>query len=267
MIHTPHDLKRASRLIPLQPFGLAIEAKEPGQPLDICGALLETLLRAETLIVFRDFKAFTRDGLLGFSKSYPRAELLHWESGSVMEMKVDPEAKNYLFTREAVPFHWDGAFHQVPSYLVFQCLQSPRAQSGGETLFTHTQLIWDAAAAEEQALWRRLRLTYRTEKLAHYGGSFTTEMVQKHPHVKTTILRYAEPVTTKLNPVSLEIAGHPHPEALIEDFQKRLYDPRFCYAHAWKENDLIIADNHALVHGRRAFSVDSPRHLRRIQIL
>jgi len=267
MLHTPHDLKRASRLIPLEPFGLCLQAREPGQPLDICGALLETLLRAEALVVFRGFKTFSRDGLLNFCKSYPRAELLHWESGPVMEMKVDPEAKNYLFTREAVPFHWDGAFHQVPSFLVFSCLQSPLASKGGETLFSNTQLLWDAADPQAQAEWRRLRLTYRTEKLAHYGGAFTTEMVQKHPHTKQTIIRYAEPVTTALNPVSLEVAGHESPTDFIAGMRSRLYDPRFCYAHTWAEGDLLIADNHALVHGRHAFTDDSPRHLRRIQIL
>ncbi len=267
MIHTPNDLKRASRLIPLEPFGLRIEARESGQPLKICGALLESLLRAEKLVCFRNFQKLTPAELLEFAKSYPRAELLHWESGPVMEMKVDPEARNYLFSREAVPFHFDGAFHKIPSFLVFNCLQSPLGKQGGETLFTHTQLLWDAAAANEQVLWRRLVLTYRTEKLAHYGGTVTLPLVQPHPRAKGVVLRYAEPVTSALNPVQLEIMGVLNPTEFISRMKARLYDKRFCYEHAWQEGDLLLADNHALLHGRNAFSKDSPRHLRRVQIL
>jgi len=266
VIHTPQDLKRTSRVVPLQPFGLAVHARETGQPLAVCGNLLETLLRAEKLVLFRGFGAFSREGLLEFCRRYPGGELLHWDSGPVMEMRVEPDARNYLFTQEAVPFHWDGAFHRVPSFLVFHCLESPPPRQGGETLFSHTPLLWDAAAAGEQALWRRLRLTYRTEKLAHYGGTVTTEMVQKHPHTGETILRYAEPVTTSLNPVSLEVEGMAQP-VLVSRMREKLYDPRFCYAHSWKTGDLLIADNHALLHGRHAFSDDSARHLRRIQIL
>jgi len=38
-------------------------------------------------------------------------------------------------------------------------------------------------------------------------------------------------------------------------------------AHHWRTGDIVIADNHALLHGRRAFKQDAKRHLRRVNIL
>lgn len=40
-----------------------------------------------------------------------------------------------------------------------------------------------------------------------------------------------------------------------------------CYDHAWNMKDIVIADNHALRHGRRAFSETADRHLRRVNVM
>ena len=45
--------------------------------------------------------------------------LLEWDFGPIMEMKFSASAKNYLFSEEEVPFHWDGAFLKEPKYLIF----------------------------------------------------------------------------------------------------------------------------------------------------
>jgi L-tyrosine isonitrile desaturase/decarboxylase len=49
--------------------------------------------------------------------------------------------------------------------------------------------------------------------------------------------------------------------------ERRIYNPRYCYEHAWEQGDILIADNHALIHGRHALTRDCPRHLRRIQLI
>ena len=266
---TPADLKAKYRLERLEPFGLEIVARQDRDITRIAGTLLRSLLRAEKLVVFRGFAPLTREELVAFCSTYPSADFLNWESGPVMEMKVDPNAKNYLFSREEVPFHWDGAFHQVPSYLVFNCLEAPTDSSGGETLFCNTEQVWETATTQEQESWPFVRLTYRTEKLAHYGGSVTVDLVQKHPHLNSPILRFAEPVTTLLNPVSVAIEGlqGKEPDEFLSEMRGRIYDSRHCYRHTWRDGDLLFADNHALLHGRNAFEKDCPRHLKRVQIL
>ena len=82
------------------------------------------------------------------------------------------------------------------------------------------------------------------------------------------VLRFAEPVKD-LNPVRLAIDGLPavrHGEFLAE-MHRRLNDSAVCYAHEWRPGDVVLADNHALLHGRRAYTQAAPRHLRRVNIL
>ena len=257
------------RIRPLEPFGLSVAPSSINALGELDPQWLSRRLQRFSLVLFRGFRHFDRDGMLKFCGSFPGAELLHWGFGPVMEMREHPDAANYLFSNEAVPFHWDGAFHRVPSFLVFHCLEAPPADAGGETLFADTTRLWREADGRSRELWNRLTLTYETEKVAHYGGSITGPLVQRHPRRDRTILRYAEPVTTALNPVSLKVDGLSANErdSFVTAMGERLRDPRYCYRHRWEPGDFLIADNHALVHGRNAFTRGCSRHLRRIQIL
>jgi alpha-ketoglutarate-dependent taurine dioxygenase len=117
-------------------------------------------------------------------------------------------------------------------------------------------------------LWGRVRITYSTEKVVHYGGTFTSPLLAKHPARGEPVLRFAEPVED-LNPVRLEIEGIAAETraAFLLDMRRRLREPEVCYAHRWRDGDILVADNHALLHGRRAFAESAPRHIRRVNIL
>jgi alpha-ketoglutarate-dependent taurine dioxygenase len=56
-------------------------------------------------------------------------------------------------------------------------------------------------------------------------------------------------------------------DALIAEMAALLRAPRNCAEHAWRAGDVLIADNHALLHGRKAFIDATRRHLRRVNIL
>jgi len=231
--------------------------------------LLETVNRDGWALV-RDFPRLGREEFLAYARSAsPGSDpCLQWGFGPVMDLRAEDGAGNYLFTREAVPFHWDGVFFQVPSVLVFQCLEAPAPGSGGETLFTHAEKLYAAIPERKRRAWQAAQVTYITEKVAHYGGSATLPLFGRHPHKGTPVVRFAERVTTSKNPVDIEISGVDAATAReIEDYLvPLLYDDRFCSVHQWQCGDLLLADNHALMHGRRAFTKDSPRHLRRIQL-
>lgn len=190
--------------------------------------------------------------------------LLRWDFGWLMEVREYEIKHNYLFTAEAVPMHWDGAFHVSPFILAFQCAEA--ASSGGGTTFCDTTRVWQAATTDEQAEWSRLSLTLQTEKKAHYGGTKTMPLVNRHPVSGEVILRAAERVTTQYNPVEVTIEGNSSRDWL-SDFAERFYDPRFAQTHNWQAGDILFADNHALLHGRQAFSGAGRRCLRRVQIL
>lgn len=195
------------------------------------------------------------------SRASSLGELLHWDFGPVMTMRFDPGAQNYLFSDEAVPFHWDGAFYKEPRFLLFYCLES--LGSGGETIFSDTTALWETLTEEEKAICRGVTLTYKTEKKAHYGGEITVPLVQTHPVTGGTILRLAERVETEKNPVTLKIHGTS--EDFFLSLVKRLHQG--AHAHRWEKGDLLLIDNFRFLHGRRPLGENKRRSFQRIQIL
>lgn len=258
----------------IQPFGVQIRSGSWDSELtEIPSDRLSSLLQKNKLALFRGFRPMDRESFLDFTRGHLGSSLgmstLDWDFGPVNELKEQPNAKNYLFSSEKVPYHWDGAFYKVPHYLVFYCVEAPPPGAGGETLFCDTQRIWEKADDSRRKTWSQIQLSYETEKLAHYGGTFTSPLVQSYPGNGDSILRFAEEVRSSLNPVSLNIDGIPDEdkESFVNDMIERIYSPEFAYHHEWKVHDLLIADNHALLHGRAAYTKDCPRHLRRIQLI
>ncbi len=187
--------------------------------------------------------------------------LLHWDFGPVMTMKYQKDAANYLFSNEAVPFHWDGAFYKEPRLLLFYCLESEGI--GGETIFSDTTKLWNSLTDAEKEECRNVTLTYTTEKKAHYGGTIRVPLVQTHPVTGEVILRLAERVETEKNPVTLSLEGAS--EDFYDRMVKKLYQNMIL--HTWEKGDLLIVDNFRYLHGRRALKSNMNRCFKRIQIL
>ena len=256
------------RLEPLEPFGVVVSPASEGEGVEkIPARLFEGWVARNGVVVARGFAALEGDALAGFGRRF--GDVLGWDFGEVNELRVRAGAVNYLYTGHEVPFHWDGAFAgRVPRYIVFRCESAPPVGAGGETLFCDTRRLLERAGREVRESWARVRVTYSTERVVHYGGTFTAPLLASHPAGGGPVLRYAEPVDD-LNPVRLEIEGVAagSREAFLLDMRRRLRDPEVCYAHAWREGDILVADNHALLHGRRAFDESAPRHIRRVNIL
>ncbi len=247
---------------PLRPFGLevTVPAGTPWQRLDLHA--LTALAEEHRVIVVRGVAPQPPEALARDCRALGR--LQPWRFGAVHELKHDAEADNYLYTDHPVPLHWDGAFaDEVPHWLVFRCVQAPVA--GGETTFVDTRRVLDQATDEQRARWGATRVRYTTEKKAHYGGTFTAEVVDRHATGGTPVLRYAEPVDD-LNPVAAAPEG-PDAHRLHAELRDVLYGPDVLLEHRWQDGDLVIADNHALLHGRRAYDAAGPRHLLRVNVL
>lgn len=228
---------------------------------------LLSLINQHKLIRIKNHGVKTAEDLLTFARKL--GPLLKWPFGFINELKQNKQAENYLYSNEAVPFHWDGAFHISPHLLIFHCLKAPLAQDGGETLFVDAKKILTHFNEQEITLLRKMNLRYQTEKKAHYGGEFQIQPIQTHPITEEEILRFAEAVDTELNPVSLEITGIKITEkkSILQKLKKLLYSQELCYQHVWHDNEILIADNHGLLHGRNSFKAFSIRHIRRVQVL
>jgi alpha-ketoglutarate-dependent taurine dioxygenase len=255
-------------LEPLEPFGVVVGASFEGEQVDNLHArLFEELVGRHGVVVARGFAPLAGEALPEFGRRF--GEVLGWDFGEVNELRARAGAENYLYTHHEVPFHWDGAFvGRVPRYIIFECESAPPPGAGGETLFCDTRRVLERAAPEVRESWARVRVTYSTEKVVHYGGTFTSPLLAGHPSGGEPVLRYAEPVDD-LNPVRLDIEGvvAGSRDAFLLDMRRRLYAPEVCYAHAWRDGDILIADNHALLHGRRAFAESAPRRIRRVNVL
>ncbi|HEX8136645.1 MAG TPA: TauD/TfdA family dioxygenase [Pyrinomonadaceae bacterium] len=256
------------RLSRLRPFGVVAGSEQPGESLDaVPVSALKALVDEHRVVVLRGFAPLLGEALPQFCRRL--GQLLEWEFGTVNELRIRAEAANYLYTNGAVPFHWDGAFAGlVPRYIFFHCDAAPSVESGGETLFCDSLRLLALASSEERERWRRIRITYTTEKIVHYGGTFTSPLITEHPDDGEEILRFAEPVED-LNPVWLEINGltAQTEREFLEEMHRRLRDERACYVHKWMDGDVLIADNYRLLHGRRAFTQSAERRIRRVNIL
>ena len=214
---------------------------------------------------FNDEELLTYAASLSSQTGTLREKLLHWEFGPLMTMAHDENARNYLFSDEAVPLHWDGAFYKEPRLLLFYCTESEGG--GGETLFVNTTQIWKGLTADEKEMCSNIFLTYRTRKLAHYGGEITEHLVQNNPVTGETILRMAERVETERNPVELEIKGIEDAESFYQKMIRKFYQTEYLYEHQWQKGDLVICDNYTFLHGRKNLGQNKKRTFKRIQIL
>lgn len=252
----------------LSPFGVVVMAHDSGANLNAVDVeTIAGLVDAHRVAVFRGFASLDGDALPEFCKTL--GTLLEWDFGFVNELRNSADAQNYLYTNREVPFHWDGAFAgRIPRYIFFHCDVAPEPGTGGETLFSDTTLILRNANSATKARWRRIMITYSTEKIVHYGGKFSSPMICPKLFGNEEVIRYAEPVGD-LNPVELEIEGIALGErdTFLNDIHKRLHDTLVCYRHEWKNGDIVIADNTVLLHGRSAFQDETERHIRRVNIL
>lgn len=237
------------------------------KPLDHFPNNLKELLNLDPLVVIKkqkldDLELLSLAASISDREGELKDKVLHWDFGPIMNMHYQTEAQNYLFSEEKVPFHWDGAFHLEPRYLIFYCIKSEG--EGGETLFSDSRKIY----ADVKNLYPNLTLTYQTEKKAHYGGVFTTDLYKEHPTLKCPIVRFAEIVETKKNPVSLVInSENVDKEIFYNDMTSRLYGDKYCYEHIWDSGDLLIVDNFIFLHGRKKLGRNLERSFKRVQVL
>jgi L-tyrosine isonitrile desaturase/decarboxylase len=254
----------------LRPFGKVVRADRGADLRRLSPGLLRRWTVESKVVVLRGFDLLEKDELVDYCTNW--GEILTWDFGAVLDLVIHEDPENYLFGRGDVPFHWDGAFARAtPSFFLFQCVSAPPPGSGGETVFSDTAEVVRRAGPGLRKVWENVEVTYRTDKIAHYGGNVVQPLLSTHPETGATTIRYAEPLDPDryLNPLFLTVSGIPAHEAgpFMADLRARLHDPEVCYHHEWRDGDIVIVDNHALVHGRNAFRGDPSRHLQRIQVI
>jgi len=247
----------------LTPFGLLVEVEEGTRWGDLAAEQIQSWIADHRVLVIRGLAPLEKRTMpLAARRLGP---LQAWSFGAVNVLEVDPDKDNYLFTESDVPLHWDGAFKgEIPNYLMFHCLEAPPADAGGETVFVDCLGVWEDLDLGTQKAWEAARFRYTTDKVVHYGGSFVSPLVEKHPITGAVTLRFAEPVQG-LNPVSVVPLQTDGPS--IASIADALSAPEHRLLHRWKKGDVVLADNHGLLHGREAFARHAPRLIHRVNVL
>lgn len=263
----------AYKITSIEPFGLLLEPKKTGDDLNALNVDdLRELVRREHLMVLRGFHTFENTEL--FAEYCERwGEISIWPFGKVLELIEQDNPEDHIFDNSYVPLHWDGMYRpQIPEFQIFHCVKAPLRGQGGRTTFSNTVLALKDASSESRQLWDKVTGTYE-RKMQFYHSKTVSPIIDKHPYAGFSVIRYNEPPSKDkqhfVNPPELEFTGINH-EALDgfhHSLNHALYDPNHFYAHAWQDGDVVIADNFSLLHGREAFTSQSPRHLQRVHIL
>lgn len=252
---------------PLEPFGLVVHLEDGMALGDLDPSRLLAWVDEHRVVLLRGLRPASKPELVAAARRL--GPLQPWSFGAVHEVRPKPDANNYLYTRRAVPLHWDGAFAgRAPRLLLFQCLETPPPGAGGETVFVDTTRVVARADAATRDVWRSLVFAYEAERVAHYGGRFEARALDVHPGLHEPVLRFAEPVDD-LNPVRVSAVGlDPLASAgAITSLRAALDDASATLVHAWEPGDVLLADNHALLHGRRPFVGAGGRLLQRVNVL
>jgi L-tyrosine isonitrile desaturase/decarboxylase len=258
----------------LQPFGLLLEANRPTddvRDLDV-GDLRERMGDAR-IIVLRGFRTFVgAEDFAGFCERL--GEISVWPFGKVLELVEQEKPEDHIFDHSYVPLHWDGMYRpQVPEFQVFHCVNAPGKADGGRTTFSDTTRALALASAATRAMWGAATGVYRRE-MEFYRSETIAPIVDRHPTRGFEVIRYCEPPIAGdkdfINHPDLEFRGLGDAAGAAElqrTLRQALYAPEAFYAHSWQEGDVVITDNHALLHGREAFTSGASRHLRRVHVL
>jgi len=185
---------------------------------------------------------------------------------------LERDSRQRLFNLGNMLWHSDSSFRAIPAKY---SLLSARVvnPAGGNTEFADMRAAYDALDADTKAQIEDLVCEH---SLMYSRGSlgmldFTEQERAMFRPVRQRLVR-RHPVTGRkslyLSSHAGGIVGLPMPEAriLLRDLTEHATQPRFVYAHAWRQWDLVIWDNRQVMHRGRRYDQRQSRDMRRTTI-
>lgn len=263
-------------------FGAEIGGVDTGQPMDdTTFAEIRAALDEYSVLVLHD-QSLDDERQIAFSHRFGPLEMagkanpavgtyfarqsnLDMQTGSVIpaaDRRMIYQKGNYLW-------HSDSSFKPVPSLC---SLLSARVvpPEGGNTEFATMRAAYDELSDDVkqrlEGLVAEHSLVYSRSTVS--TGGLTPEMKAELPGAWQAMLR-VNPVngrkTIYAGAHASHVIGWPRAEgrAFIRWLNEFATQPRFCFSHAWRQGDLVIWDNRAVLH--RATAYDTTRHKRLMQ--
>ena len=259
-------------------------------PLDAATiAALESGMDQFAVLVFHD-QRITDDQQMAFTRNFGAIEVARGGNITRPEQQRLPVGMNdvsnlgqdnqplarddrrRLFNLGNQLWHSDRSFRAIPAkYSLLSC-RLP-ATTGGNTEFADMRAAYDALDATSRAeidglicehslIYSRgsLGFTELTEEERAAFRPVRQSLVRTHPVSGRKSLYLSSHIGT--------IVGWPRPEAMafIRDLAEHATQPRFVYAHRWRQWDLVIWDNRQSMHRVRRFDDRAPRDMRRTTV-
>ena len=183
------------------------------------------------------------------------------ESGEVLE--ADSPRRKYNRGNEL--FHTDSSFNDLPTKwsLLLAHVLPP---AGGNTEFIDLRAVYAELSPATKSRLEGLVAEHYLWHSRERGGftAVTDEMKRLMPPVRHPVVRIAADGRPSLyiGAHASHIVGWPIDEgrALLQELLTRASEPRYIYAHEWRDGDLVIWDNRCTLH--RAGPYDDLRHPR-----
>jgi len=196
---------------------------------------------------------------------FARQSNLDIDTGAV----IPPEDRRMRYQKANYLWHTDSSFKAVPSLC---SLLSARIvpPEGGNTEFATMRAAYDDLP---EATKLKLEGLIAEHDMVYSRGTvdptaLTAEMKAELPPVRQTMVR-VNPVNGRkaiyAGAHASHVIGWPIEagRAFISELVAFATQPKYCYSHPWRDGDLVIWDNRALLH--RATAYDSLKHQRLMQ--
>ena len=169
-------------------------------------------------------------------------------------------------------WHSDSSFRRVPALAsVLSARRIP--ESGGETEFVSTRVVW---AAMPEALRARVRGQVAIHDLRYSRGRVDPALAAtvdpaELPPVRQAMVRRHLPSGTAGLFIGSHVSGiegmdDTTASALLQALTAFVDEPRFRYTHVWRPGDLLVWDNRFTLHRGRPFPAGVPRTLMRATV-
>jgi len=196
---------------------------------------------------------------------FARQSNLDIQTGAV----IPADDRRMIYQKGNYLWHSDSSFKAVPS--LCSLLSARVVQSeGGNTEFATMRAAYDALPDDVkqklEGLVAEHSLVYSRGTVS--TGALTVDMKAELPGAWQTMLR-VNPINGRkaiyAGAHASHVIGWPRDEgrAFIQWLNDFATQPRFCYSHAWRQGDLVIWDNRAVLH--RATAYDTVRQKRLMQ--
>jgi pyoverdine/dityrosine biosynthesis protein Dit1/alpha-ketoglutarate-dependent taurine dioxygenase len=240
---------------------------------------LQNLCLEYGFVVVRGFDVDSKEHLVEFSSEFGKPVI--WDFGPVHTIRPKKAPDGYIASREAVPLHWDlsmppsyleasGRYEDfTPQFFILYCHKAP-ASKEGQTTVVDGRRVLENAGSKKVETWKQVMIDYFT-KLTYYGGKqHSYPLIMQHPITGEEIFRYQEGSNSKLQTFELSSKSLPQKDfqQLIAELQASVYDDSCFHCHDWQQGDLLLIENHYMLHGRTPVSdLTDDRELWRVQIL